>query len=426
MVNKIRTRGACVLSVVALGLAMAPAAHASDLAVLTATDICDTQGLRGLTLSSSDNCLKISGEAKYTFKWGDYNQTNRPVGGHRYSNGENVYLGNGVSDWESAATFKLTAEGSSASDFGAARGVITLKGTDEGLVTNAAAPRSKNEVVIDEAYLAVGDKTVLMVGKKGTIAETGNDTSFTFQALFQQGRASGVGYNSQIATNTNIGVGGHVIQVKSDLGNGLTVGAALEKLDDDGTLIGVVLYKSDMIDGHLTVLADEVLRGHVNDWAVHAGFTAKLDKFRVRGAFAANNDGWWNVLGTADAKLDIYTLAIGAEATSEEEFGIAGSITADFNPVKINVGSRAFWEHNDVLTVDTAFQAEFKVAEAITLTAGAGYIYESDKVDGITYGTAKLAWKPSGGYESEVSGRVNSKPGSDLGYQLQYTATKKF
>lgn len=418
-------RSTCAISVVAIGLGLGGAAAAADLGVLTALDVCDTMGIKGLTLSSSDNCLKISGEAKYSFKWGDNSETYRPVGAHRYSNGENVYLGNGLSDWESIASFLLNFEATASSDVGPAKGYIVLKGTNEREFRNLVQTTDTNEVIVDKAYVTIGDKTMLMVGKKDTIAETGNDTSFTFQALFQQGRASGVGYNAS-ATGTDIDAGGHVIQIKSDLGNGITVGAALEDLNEFGTLIGVVSYKSDMLDGHVTLLADEVLKGSVKDWAVHAGFTAKLDNFRVRGAFAANNDGWWNVLGTADAKLDIYTLAIGAEATSEEEFGIAGSVTADFNPVKINLGSRAFWEHNDVLTVDTAIQAEFKVAEAITLTAGAGYIYESDEVDGITYGTAKLAWKPSGGYESELSGRVNSKPGRDLGYQLQYTATKKF
>src|SRR5690606_11352708 len=132
----------------------------------------------------------------------------------RYSNGENVYLGNGQSDWESIASFLLKFEATASSDFGPAKGYIDLKGTNEKEFSNFAVTTDTNEVIIDKAYVTIGDKTILMVGKKDTIAETGNDTSFTFQALFQQGRASGVGYNSQIATNTNIGVGGHVIQVK--------------------------------------------------------------------------------------------------------------------------------------------------------------------------------------------------------------------
>src|SRR5690606_34938253 len=132
----------------------------------------------------------------------------------------------------------------------------------------------------------IGDKTMLMVGKKGTIAKTGHDESFTFQKLFHHDRAGGVGYNSN-STGTDIDHGGHVIQVTSDLGNGFTVGAALEDLQDRGILIGVVTYKDAVIDGHITLLADEVLTGAVKDWAIHAGMTAKFDDFRIRSAVAA-------------------------------------------------------------------------------------------------------------------------------------------
>ena len=57
-------------SVAAAGLSTA--GFAADLGVLTSLDVCDELGLSGLTISSDENCLQISGEVKYEFNWGDY------------------------------------------------------------------------------------------------------------------------------------------------------------------------------------------------------------------------------------------------------------------------------------------------------------------------------------------------------------------
>lgn len=398
---------------------------AADLSVLTTVDVCDTLGLNGLTLSSSDTCLKISGKVEYIFRWGDYDRSYRAINDLRYSSGPSIFLGNGVLDWDSELTSTLTFDAASASDFGMARGVITLEGKDEIVFKNLALDSTERELTLDEAYIAIGDKTVLMAGKKDTIAKTGHDTSFTFQQLFHQNRASGVGYNSN-ATATDIDTGGHVLQVTSELGNGLTVGAALEDIDDLGTLVGVLTYKNDIVDGHITVLADEVLTGVVNDWAIHAGMTADFGDYRLRSALAASNDGWWNLLGTADAEFDIFTLAVGLEATSEDEFGAAASVRVDLDAVTLNVGSRLFREFDNDVTIDTGFELEYGLSESITLLTGLGYIHESDNTAGITYGEASLEWAPSRNFDAELTGRVHSRPGDDLGYRLSFTATKSF
>ncbi len=57
-------------SVAAAGLSTG--AFAADLGVLPSFDICDDLGLSGLTISSEDNCLVITGGVEYTFTWGDY------------------------------------------------------------------------------------------------------------------------------------------------------------------------------------------------------------------------------------------------------------------------------------------------------------------------------------------------------------------
>lgn len=401
-------------------------ANAGDLGVLTSFDICSAVGSTGLTLSSESKCLTISGEVEYTFVRGDYDTDREVVDDLAYAGSYDVSIGDGLRDWESTTEFSLTTEARSQSDFGRVRGVITLEGTDETVVEDLKVDDTTSEVVLDEAYIAIGDKTVLMVGLKDSIVEDGGDTSFTFQEMFNEDEASGVGFNSD-ATNTDIDDGGHAIQIVSDLENGFIVGAALEDIDDRGTLVGIVQYGSDIIDAHVTVLADEVLMGSVKDWAVHSAATADFDDFRVRAAVAFNNDGWWNVLGTADAEFDMFTLAVGAEATSEDELGLAGSISAEVTKeVTLNLGSRAFREADADLTVDTVFEAEYEFSEAITLIAGGGYIYESDSPAGITYGRASLEWNSDDLFEAELSARVHSRPGSPLGHEITIGASRAF
>ena len=57
-------------SIAAAGLSTA--GYAADLGVVTSLDICDELGISGLTISSDDNCLVITGEVKVEYKWGDY------------------------------------------------------------------------------------------------------------------------------------------------------------------------------------------------------------------------------------------------------------------------------------------------------------------------------------------------------------------
>ncbi len=57
-------------SVAAAGLSTG--AFAADLGVMTSLDVCDALGISGLTISSDNNCLAITGSVEYEFRWGDY------------------------------------------------------------------------------------------------------------------------------------------------------------------------------------------------------------------------------------------------------------------------------------------------------------------------------------------------------------------
>src|SRR5690606_18232816 len=139
------------------------------------------------------------------------------------------------------------------------------------------------------AYVSVGDSTILMAGKKGTIMNLGQDEPLNFLGLFNAAKVdNGVKWSVRGAENANdnLGDGGHVIQVVSDLGNGVSVGVGLENLNegafDDattaavdeeavarsqaGTAVGVVSYAGDGIAAHVTVAAGGILDGVVESW----------------------------------------------------------------------------------------------------------------------------------------------------------------
>src|SRR5688500_13834134 len=51
---------------------LSTAGFAADLGVMTSLAICDELGLSGLTISSDDNCLVITGGVTFEFNYGDY------------------------------------------------------------------------------------------------------------------------------------------------------------------------------------------------------------------------------------------------------------------------------------------------------------------------------------------------------------------
>src|SRR5690348_11030714 len=57
-------------SVAAAGLSTA--GFAADLGVVTSLDVCDELGLSGLTISSDDNCLVITGGVTFEYGLGDF------------------------------------------------------------------------------------------------------------------------------------------------------------------------------------------------------------------------------------------------------------------------------------------------------------------------------------------------------------------
>lgn len=415
-------------SVAAAGLSTG-GAYAADLGVLTSLDVCDALGLSGLTISSDTNCLQITGEVKYKFTWGDYDGTaaaDADIDRGGATNGGfdggavSWMAGAGTEDWASRFDAWIKFVATADSDFGPAKAVIKLKETNHRTTANGGAIGTGSSdttgVIMDEAYVSIGDSTVIMAGKKGSIMNKGDDVPLNWLGLFISEKVdAGVDWGS----DTDLPSGGHVIQVVSDLGNGISVAGGLENLNGDntpdgaaGTAVGVIAYAGDGMAAHATFAAGGVLDGTIEDWGVHAGFSGTFDNFKVVAAAAFGEDDvngdYWNVLGSASATFDMFTIAGSVEANSNDQWGVGASASAAVTDgVTLNVGGRYLEESagNDIYQVAASVVAA--VTETITITGEVGYV-DDDWAD-LFYGSAKLAWAPGGGFTSSVKGTVNSE-----------------
>jgi hypothetical protein len=483
-------------SVAAAGLSTA--GYAADLGVLTSLDVCDSLGLSGLTISSDTNCLQISGGVEYEFTWGDYEgpSTQGVVNAQQNVIGPNnntVMASNGGydaftiatagahgadaarnMDWSSKVKAWVQFVGTAASDFGPASAVIKLQQKQYSIVKNEGGPAggafapaltgaagntlvgvgsSSGSIVIDRAYVSVGDTTVLTAGKIGTIMNFGDDVPLNFLGLFQSSKVdTGVKW-----TKDWIPDGGHGIQITSDLGNGVKIGAALENLDGGkaatatdttsaaagtaanvakaGTAIGVISYAGDGIAAHLTVAAGGVLDGVVERWGYHAGFSGTFDVVKFVAALSGDDSGYWNGLASASATFDIFTLAISGEAVQQAgltDYGFGASVGAAVtDTVSINVGGR--WYHDAAGAGNDAYQVAAQlvaaVTETITLTGEVGlYNASNGLVNAVAspvnvyYGAATAEWKPGGGFTTSLKGEAYSNGA----YKATFKAAKTF
>ncbi len=437
-------------SVAAAGLSTG-GAYAADLGVLTSLDVCDSLGLSGLTISSDTNCLQITGEVKYVFKWGDYTDETW-ADADTAAGSYDLIGGNGYNDWDSRFDAWIKFVATADSDFGPAKAVIKLKQTSQkkysvegDLSTVSSAGSSTASVIMDEAYVSIGDSTVIMAGKKGSIMKKGDDEPLNWLGLFNSEKVdTGVSWKADgdYTLGANIADGGHVIQIQSDLGNGISVAAGLENLNESdsqhraGTAVGVIAYAGDGISAHVTAAAEGVLDGDIEAWGVHAGFAGTFDNFKVvlAGAFGQDdwsNDDYWNVLASASATFDMFTIAASVEANSNDEYGAGASVSATVaDGVTLNLGGRYYKENqptNQDEVYEVAASISAAVTESITLTGTVGYLHDEDPADAF-YGSAKLAWAPGGGYTSSVKATVVSGENGydDMGYKLETEFKKTF
>ena len=437
---------------------MVSSASGADLGhPIASLDVCDALGLSGLTIASAENCLQISGGAAYKFKWGDYLGKQNIVlnferNGKNFTIPEHDSVGGQSLDWESHVDAWLKFVGTAQSSFGPARAVIKLGYDDDLVMTKPGDSLTPKPPVlvetslftVDEAYVSIGETTILTAGlkeTKGSIANFDDDAPYNWLGLFNSQNVDKGVYFSHGSLVDFLGashpydmlpVGGHVIQLTSDLGNGFFVGGALENLNDTmaaraGTAIGVLSYDNGSgFTGHFTALAGGVLDGTVEDWAIHTGFSAELDMVSLRGALAYDDNGFWNVLGSAMIHSDMFTLAGSVEGTSGHELGAGVSLTVDMTEeLSVKAGFR--WFDTDTTAPNNeAYQAAIGVdvaaTESVALNGELGLYAEKISPAQYYYAKGGVSWKPGGGFKSGLDGELYSNGG----YSLTFSASKDF
>jgi hypothetical protein len=499
---------------------LATGAQAADLAkgVMTSLDVCDALGLSGLTISSDTDCLQITGGVSYMFSWGDYKAGQGTAAGglglimtptqnpfRIPQPGNDVAAGTGLggvtADWDSQMTAWLQVVGTADSDFGPAKVVIHMKseqyrhsangfgwfdgGDTGGATTNvglgeynaAGAPHASGigpsgTVVFDQAYVSVGDSTVLTAGLTGTVADVDDDTPLNYLGLFNSdGVGTGVLWSvknqsggSTYGDYTKVGapltdtsgadvhLGGESIQLTSSLGNGVTLKGGLEDINDTnnsraGTAVGVISYAGDNITAHLTLIEAGILDGHPDVTAWHAGFTGTFDKVSIVGAIAGDSTGYYDGLVSAQLGLDMFKLAASGEflhyssdASNTATLpgpGGAGSVAAAgknawggglsatmalSDGVSLNLGGRYF-DADTSTSANEGYQIAASivaaVTETITLTGEVG-VYGTDGVIMTetpgTAGPASLGATPLNGKTATIGSPVTAGSWYDVWY----------
>jgi len=409
-------------SVAAAGLSTAPLAAGIE-TVLTSLDVCDSLGLSGLTISSADNCLQITGGVEYEFIIGDFNGEWAVPGVFTIPDDDADGIATHTTDWNSNVDAWLQFVGTADSSWGPASATIRFEYERFANWDNEHLEDSGDSLGIDRAFVSIGDTTVLMAGLKDSVANFDNDEALGWLGLFNDGVET-------VLVDGDIATGGDVIQVTSDLGNGVTIAGGLENLQGTGTAVGVLAYEGNGISANITVLGDNLFVDAASNWGIMAGFTGEFDVLTVVGAFAADSDNDWDALLSASASLDMFTLAvagqIGSIATVDNVgFGVNASAEVSTG-VTINAGFR--WFDPDTATAnDEGWQAAAQlvaaVTETVTITGEVGiYSDAAVAVTSVGYGSAELAWAPGGGFDSSLQGEYFSNGA----YRLTFNASKDF
>jgi len=499
-------------SVAAAGLSTASFAADPAMGVLTSLDVCDALGLSGLTISSDTNCLQISGSVDYRLRYGNFG--NNADVANTYDGAVDPFVDDVIAgttfdlDWQTRARAYLRAVATADSDFGPAAAVIGLRQVDEWRTrnegySNFATPVGQTAtpvtyaggdhtfgLQIEEAYVSIGDSTVIMVGKKrygaaGSIANLGDDSPYSF--LFMSDKIDGGGV---LIDGDDRRLGGHSIQIVSDLGNGVSAGIALESIDTGigsgdnngnatrpaaipaaglpnqgaalaGTLVGVLQYAGDGVTAHITGLGYGVMDGNVDSFAIHAGATGTFDIFRVRGAIGYDSDFKNSAspvqqiltgLGSVSATFDMFTLALSGEfanftnvntGVNQTDFSFGGRITAAVTEgVSINldaawfrdaVNGNAAGASTDTLRLQAEVAAD--VTETIRLTAAVGGyfgngVYAPSTAPGGAQALVNNLYYGRAGLAWNPGGGFTSGANVELnsegGWRTEFTAAKTF
>lgn len=406
----------------AAALALSTGAQAADpagLASFVALDVCDAYGISGITISSDDTCLQISGNVSYEFRWGDYGPavTSYTYYGDGGGTGS-IMNDDGTNDWRSRLEANLRFEATTATDAGPARATVLLRERQRSGGGSDAGDRGF-PLRAEQAFVSFGDTTVISAGMQPSIARVGRDTPYNWLGLYNAAEAGGVDW--KFAGPNRVREGGTGIAVVSEIGDGFSAGVALENINrwsevrvagdggvlyDNarvnelvtdpraGTLVGFVEASGAWGGAHATLMVDDALNGFDDaQFAWHTGATANLDQFAITAALAGNSDEYWNGLLSGQGEFDMFTIAASAEFASVgagnaannrgvDLFGLGFGASVGFNvtdTVAINLGGR-YWDADsdgavasDTEVWEIALGVSAEVSEGLSATGKVGF-----------------------------------------------------
>lgn len=391
-------------------------------------EACDNLATLTLKVAEAENCFQIAG---------------------RVVVGANHYGGTALQPFSSGNLFAASV---SQSDAGSVRSVIGIGAYEfarEDLVFNGHEMIWTQEMVgaalITDAFVQVGDATKVTAGLRsaqwGTLARIEEEEPFWWGDIYMP-----LYWNDgkvRIGLPADIPLGGHVIQIESDLGNGLHIAAGLENIQGGGTAIATARYYGDITSAYLMAFGSAFDQHPVEAYlpatkfhGFQGGVDVQLDDLRVRGTVASVSKlefdyTVWRAAAAVDKTIGSAVVSAqiilngyddpgyqprATEVGASMALPLAPQLTSDFGVRHQSNGDYRFTTIANRLT--------YSATETIDLSAELGTVWSQSSVafsdDYRLYiAGAEAKWRPGAGTEASITGYIQSGGGQSLEFKAE-------
>jgi hypothetical protein len=420
-------------SIAAAGLTTGAYAADPTMAVLTTLSLCDALGLTGLTVSSDNNCLQISGEVKYEFVWGDYRGAEAIVtvgGGYgtfEIPNNDMHAIGPRDQDWNSKVEAYFKVVGTADTDVGPAVAVIKMKDIWERRVRNennlGANNLADSTFFVDGAGLNAGrgvdnlhgtaDDVMRSAGPDGIVGNADDVTglrSVVIDDFFSTTGVAGDDTGGFVIDEAYVAIGGATVLSAGKKGS-------IMKFDDDTPFNWLGLFLSEKVDAGVKWTKDLLPDGGhviqlVHDFGNGLSGGIGLENLNGVGAKAGTAVGvlWY----AGDMVTAHVTVAAGGVLDGTvENWGVHAGITGTFDILKVRGAvagdSTGYW--NALASAEATFDI-FKIAWSGEAASGPG-------MGGTDFGVgASAGITVTDGVTINLGGRYYSDANGQDGWQV--------